>query len=174
MKSADSLRRKRHGVDNPVGVSAGRSRAGGARPSGMRKRPTAASQGTDRSRTVSFTLKERIRVVEKGALGATIQFSLKVSNPNSVPVTLQQMKYDVAVGSNHLGKSQAGPRTTIPAGAEAIVPLRMNVSYVSSGAGVLEAISNEQIALKLGGTALIACASNKYDCDPLDFPIILK
>lgn len=122
----------------------------------------------------SFTLKERIRVVEKGALGATVQFSLKMSNPNSVPVILQQMKYDVTVGSNHLGKSQAGPRTTVAPGAEGIVPLRMNVSYISSGAGVLEAIANEQIVLKLGGSALIACGDNKYDCDPLDFPLILK
>lgn len=122
----------------------------------------------------SFTVKERVRVVEKGALGATVEFSLKVANPNSVPVVLQQVKYDVTVGSSHLGKSQAGPRTTIKAGAEAIVPLRLNVSYVSSGAGVLEAIAKEQVVLKMDGSAIIACADNRFDSDPLDFPVILK
>lgn len=122
----------------------------------------------------SFSIKERVRVVEKGTLGATIGVSLVVSNPNKVPVLLQQINYSVTVGSHNLGKSQAGPKTLIRAGGEAMVPLRLNVSYISGGLSVIESIAKEQVDVKMDGSAVIACADNKYACDPLNFPVVLK
>jgi LEA14-like dessication related protein len=114
------------------------------------------------------------KVGKKHYTGATLIFPFKVQNPNNVSIELERMNLDASINQTALGTNVQSPGVRVGPGAVMEVPINYDVSYISAGMGVLDALSNQNAKVTVVGDALISCAESRYDAEPLKYPFQIK
>jgi LEA14-like dessication related protein len=114
------------------------------------------------------------KVAEKGLTGATLLFTFRITNPNAGAVTLERMHLDGKINDKDLGTNEASPSATIGPNETKDVDVRYDVSYVSAGAGVLDALASQDAKVMVDGTAAISNANPEVVADLLEYPFQIK
>lgn len=114
------------------------------------------------------------KVLDKGITGATLNFPFKVTNPNTVPVMLERLNLNATVNDKELGSNVAAPGVTIGPNETVEVPVKYDVSFISGGMAIVEAIASQSAKVAVDGTAKVSNASNQFDADPLEHPFQIK
>lgn len=121
-----------------------------------------------------ITLRDVPRVSRRTPIGATITFPFRVSNPNDVPVLLERMNLNASINNSALGSNVCVPRATVRAGGTVEVPVNYDVSFISAGMGLIDALGSQSAAITVVGDAKISCADRRFDADPLQHPFQIK
>ncbi len=82
---------------------------------------------------------------------ATVNFSLRFTNPNSNPATLDRTDFTVYINNASVGSGQNLQQVTIPAGGSAVISIPFTFSYTGVAQSVLSVL---QQALQQGGVGL--------------------
>jgi len=84
---------------------------------------------------------------------ATLNFTLRLTNPNTNPATLDRTVFTVYINNNNLGTGQTLQKTTIPAGGSELVQIPFTVSYSGAALSVWAALTQGSFDYKVVGTA---------------------
>jgi LEA14-like dessication related protein len=82
---------------------------------------------------------------------ATVNFSLRFTNPNSNPATLDRTDFTVYINNISVGSGQNLQKVTIPAGGSAVIPIPFTFSYTGVAQSLFTVL---QQALQQGGVGL--------------------
>ncbi|MCO5170891.1 MAG: LEA type 2 family protein [Planctomycetes bacterium] len=123
---------------------------------------------------VDLMLQDAPKVVDRGLTGATLSFPFKVTNPNATSVTLERLNLNATINDKALGANTAAPAVRIGPNETVIVPIKYDVSFISGGMAVVDAITNQNAAVAVDGTAKVSNADNRFDADPLEHPFQIK
>lgn len=114
------------------------------------------------------------KVLDKGITGATLSFPFKVTNPNTVPVLLERLNLNATINDKELGSNVAAPGVTVGPNETVEVPVKYDVSFISGGVAIVEAIAAQTAKVAVDGTSKISNGSSQFDADPLEHPFQIK
>lgn len=114
------------------------------------------------------------QLVDRGITSATFNFPFKVTNPNPVPVALDRMDFEPTINGGRMGRNQCTPQVVISPSQSRKVDVEYQLSYISAGMGVVDAIVKKEATIIVEGTATISNASDAHVADPLDHPINIR
>lgn len=121
-----------------------------------------------------YDMFEPPRIVDRGITSATLGFVFEVTNPNPVPVILESMDLDPSINDGRMGRTEVTPSVTIGASQKKKVKVDYDLSYISAGLGIIDAIASGKATIVVEGTSTISCASNRHIADPLEHPINIR
>jgi LEA14-like dessication related protein len=84
---------------------------------------------------------------------ATLNFSLRITNPNTNAATIDQTDYAVFINNVSLGSGQNLDRVTIPAGGSVVIPQPFTVSYAGAAQSVWTYLTQGEADWRMVGTA---------------------
>lgn len=113
-------------------------------------------------------------VVERGLTSATVSFPFNVTNPNPVPIRVDYMNLEPTINEGRMGREKCGIAVEVPAGGTRKVEVAYQLSYISAGVGVIDAIVSKQARIEIAGTSVISNASPRHVADPLEHPITIR
>ncbi|MBX3468352.1 MAG: LEA type 2 family protein [Planctomycetes bacterium] len=123
---------------------------------------------------VDLMLNDAPKVIDRKLTGATLGFAFKVTNPNATSVTLERMNLNATINDKALGANNAAPAVRIGPNETVIVQIKYDVSFISGGMAIVEAVTSQNAAVAVDGTAKVSNADNRFDADPLEHPFQIK
>lgn len=94
-----------------------------------------------------------VKVESINLTSATLNFSLRVTNPNTNAATIDRTDYTVIINNVTLGSGQNLEQVTIPAGGSVVIPQPFTVSYTGAAKTVWTTLTQGGADWNLVGTA---------------------
>jgi LEA14-like dessication related protein len=94
-----------------------------------------------------------IKVESINLSSASLNFSLRVTNPNTNPATIDRTDYTVFINNISLGSGQNLEKVTIPAGGSVVISQPFTVSYLGAAKSAWSYITQDGVSYNLVGTA---------------------
>lgn len=95
----------------------------------------------------------RVEVSDVGLRAATLQFVVKVENPNRIPLTLDEVNYKILLDGKEFAASKMADGVRIPAEGSAEVVLPLAFEYNRLWTNVLSLFSTRSIQYRIEGDA---------------------
>lgn len=109
-------------------------------------------QQRDALRNVQMSV-DGVKVESVNLSSATLNFTLRVTNPNTNAATIDRTDYTVIINNVTLGNGQNLQKVTIPAGGSVVIPQPFTVSYTGAAKTVWSYITQGGADWNLVGTA---------------------
>lgn len=120
-------------------------------------------------------LHDKPKVVNRTLTGVTLQFPFTVQNAaNECTVQVDYLDINASINGSPLGHTKCRPSILVEPGKEKKMPIKYEVSIISAGPGIIDALAKADAQFTVEGTARLTCAQGGYDADPLEYPITLK
>jgi LEA14-like dessication related protein len=94
-----------------------------------------------------------VRVESVNLTSARLNFSLRITNPNTNAVTIDRTDYTVLINNISLGTGQNLERVTMPAGGSMVIPQPFTVSFSGAAQSVWSYLIEGEADYRLVGTA---------------------
>jgi LEA14-like dessication related protein len=94
-----------------------------------------------------------VKVESINLSSATLNFTLRITNPNTNAATIDRTDYTVIINNVTLGSGQNLEKVTIPAGGSVVIPQPFTVSYSGAARTVWSTITQGGADWNLVGTA---------------------
>lgn len=108
-----------------------------------------------------------VKIDSVNLTSASLNFTLKVTNPNTSPATLDRTNYTLYINNVSLGTGQNQQKVTIPAGGTAFIPQPFTVSNTGAAQGAWAFLTQNQVQWRLVGTVyfdtFLGTVSTGYD-----------
>ena len=92
-------------------------------------------------------------VTRVGSVGADVEFTLSVRNPNDTELTLHAIDYDLALNNRRVLLGDSKQELKLPAHGTGEIPLRATFEYQSVFDSISEALQKRRVVYQLNGSA---------------------
>lgn len=106
---------------------------------------------------------ETVNVQDATMKGAKILFGIKVANPNSFPLRVDSVKYDIEIGGKQMSTESIDTPTEVAANATQIVQLPLTVQFADIFEGIGAFLRNDMTSYRVKGAARIGLFSLPFD-----------
>lgn len=96
---------------------------------------------------------DHVDLKDASFLGATLLFVLKVENPNSADLKVNEVNYHVFLDGKPLAESRTEQPVTIPAKSQALVSLPLPIEFQKLWSGLSGLLMEKTVAYKIEGEA---------------------
>lgn len=108
-----------------------------------------------------------VKIENVNLTSASLNFTLKIVNPNNTPATIDRTNYTVFINNVSLGTGQNQQKVTIPAGGTAFIPQPFVASNIGAAQSAWAFLTQAQVQWRLVGTAyfdtFLGTVSTGYD-----------
>jgi LEA14-like dessication related protein len=104
-----------------------------------------------------------VRVNNVRAEGATVVFGVKVDNPNSFPIKLDALRYDVEIGGRSMGSASLAHGVRIPASDSGMIEVPVPVKYKDLFSSVMEFMKSRTSTYRVKGEAMFGFFTVPFD-----------
>jgi LEA14-like dessication related protein len=123
-------------------------------------------QQRDALKDIQITITD-VKIESVNLSSASLNFTLKVTNPGTNPATLDRTNYTVFINNVSLGTGENQEKVTIPAGGTVFIPQPFIASNSGAAQGAWAYLTEDEVEWKLVGTAyfdtFLGTVSTGYD-----------
>ena len=113
---------------------------------------------------------ESINVTDPTLTAATFVFGLRVDNPNSFSLRVQEIDYDLDINDKDFTTGSFEPRARVPAKDRSVVEIPMRISYLTLLQSLTQIAESQKLGYKLKGTVKVSGVEVPFDLGG-DLPI---